>query len=79
MENTLMLIAGCLAVLVGILVIIKRSSFTKFTSDAQRATFGKAGDKVADQASSGMTALVGVVFVLIGAAMVVLALIGVEI
>ncbi|MBT2588550.1 hypothetical protein [Arthrobacter sp. ISL-95] len=48
-------------------------------ADAQRATFGKAGDKVAARANSGMTAAVGAGFILMGGAMVVLALTGADI
>lgn len=79
MEQVFMGVAGGIGVIVGVLMIINRSSLTKFMADAQRATFGKAGHKVAAQANPGMTAIVGAGFVLIGAAMVVLALLGAEI
>lgn len=72
-------VMGSAGLIVGILAIINRTSLTRFMSDAQRATFGKAGDKVAARANPGMTAAVGAGFVLIGGAMVVLALTGAEI
>ncbi|MFC9773334.1 MULTISPECIES: hypothetical protein [unclassified Pseudarthrobacter] len=79
MEQIFMGVAGGVGVIVGVLMIINRSSLTKFMADAQRATFGKAGDKVAAQANPWMTAIVGAGFVLLGAAMVVLALAGADI
>ncbi len=73
-EKILIVVVGGVAVLMGVLMIINRSSLSRFMADAQRATFGKVGDKVAAQSSSGMTALVGTVSVLIGAAIIFLAL-----
>ena len=72
-------VMGSVGLIVGILAIINRTSLTRFMSDAQRATFGKAGDKVAARAHPGMTAAVGAGFVLMGGAMIVLALTGAEI
>ncbi|MGR0158818.1 hypothetical protein [Paenarthrobacter nitroguajacolicus] len=79
MEKIFMGVMGSVGLIVGILMIVKRTSLTRFMADAQRATFGKAGDKVASRANSGMTAAVGAGFVLIGGAMLVLALAGSEI
>lgn len=73
-EKIFMGVVGSVSLIVGILRIINRTSLTKFMSDAQRATFGKAGDKVAARANSGMTAAAGAGFVLMGRAIVVLAL-----
>lgn len=55
-------VAGSIGVFVAVLMIINRSSLTKFIADAQRATFGEVGDKVAAQANPGMTAIVGALF-----------------
>lgn len=79
METVFGIIAGCVAILVGLAVILNRKAVSKFTADAQRSTFGKAGEKVADQANPGWTAAVGTVFVLIGATLVVFMITGVEI
>ncbi len=67
-------VIGSVGLIVGILMIVKRTSLTRFMADAQRATFGKVGDKVAAQSNPGMTAAVGAGFVLMGGAMIVLAL-----
>ena len=79
MESVFGVIGGILAILIGLVLILKRRQFTKFSADAQRATFGKAGDKVADRASTGYTGAVGAVFILIGAALVVVMLSGAQI
>lgn len=79
METVFGIIAGCVAILVGLAVILNRKSFSKFTADAQRSTFGKAGEKVANRANPGWTAAVGTGFVVIGATLVVLMITGVEI
>lgn len=79
METVFGIIAGCIAILVGGILILKRKSFSKFSADTQRSTFGKAGNKVADRANPGWTGAVGGFFVLCGAVLVVLMLTGVEI
>lgn len=79
MEQIFMGVMGGVGLIVGVLMIINRSSLTRFMADAQRAAFGKVGDKVAERFNSGMTAIVGAVFVLIGGATVVVALTGAEI
>jgi hypothetical protein len=73
-EKIFMGVMGSIGLIVGILMIVKRTSLTRFMSDAQRATFGKAGDKVAARANPGMTAAVGAGFVLMGGAIIVLLL-----
>lgn len=57
METVFGIVAGCIAMLIGIIVIINRKSFSKFTADAQRSTFGKIGDKAADRANPVWTFL----------------------
>lgn len=79
MESLFGIIAGTVFVILGIALIIGRKAFSKFTADAQRATFGKAGEKVASQANPGYLAAVGVFFVLGGAALVIIMLSGAEI
>lgn len=79
METVFGIIGGCFFVIVGIVVFINRKGFSRFTADAQRATFGKAGEKVAARANPGYTGAVGLFFVLAGAALVVVMLTGVEI
>lgn len=78
MESVFGIVAGVFGIVVGMVLFIKRKAFTKFSADSQRATFGKAGDKVADRANSGYTGVVGIGFMLIGAVLVVLMLTGVK-
>lgn len=78
MESTFGVIAGTVFVILGIVLIIKRKAFSKTSADAQRATFGKAGEKVAARANPAYTGALGVLFALVGAALVVLMLAGVE-
>lgn len=78
METVFGVIGGCIAILVGLAVVINRKSVSKFMADAQRSTFSKAGEKVADQANPGWTAAVGIGFILVGATLVVLLSAGVE-
>lgn len=79
MESVFGIIAGSVAIFVGIVLIIKRKAFSKFSADAQRVTFGKAGEKVANKANSGYAGAVGAVFILIGAALVIVMLSGAQI
>ncbi|MGF6833082.1 hypothetical protein QF015_001247 [Paenarthrobacter sp. TE4293] len=78
MEKIFVGVLGSVGLIVGVLMIIYRTSLTRFMSDAQRATFGNAGDKVAARAHPGMTAAVGAGFVLIGGAIIVLLLTGAD-
>lgn len=77
-ETVFGIIVGCVAMVVGLVVIIKRRAFSKFSADAQRATFGRVGDKVADRANPGWTGAVGGFFFAVGAVLVILMLAGVE-
>lgn len=79
MESIFGIVAGTVFVILGIALIIGRKALSKFTADAQRATFGKAGEKVASQANPGYPAAVGAFFVLAGAALVITMLSGAEI
>lgn len=79
MESTFGVVVGTVFVIVGIVLIVKRKAFSKKSADAQRATFGKAGEKVAARANPGYAGALGVFFALVGAALVVLMLAGVEI
>ncbi len=79
MEAVFGVVAGVIAILVGLALIIKRKDFSKFSADAQRSTFGKAGEKVADRANPAYTGLVGEFFVVFGVALVVVMLSGVKI
>ena len=79
MESVFGVIAGLVFVILGITIILGRKTLSKFTADGQRATFGKAGDKLASQASPVYPAVVGGGFVIIGAALAIVMLSGAEI
>lgn len=79
LEQVFGVICGGIAIIVGSVVFIKRKAFTKMSSDAQRATFGRAGDKVAARANPGWTGAVGIFFVVVGVALIIVILSGAEI
>ncbi|SDX54825.1 hypothetical protein SAMN04487917_11535 [Arthrobacter sp. yr096] len=74
MEKILVVVAGGIGVIIGVLMITHRASLAKLMSGAQRSTFGTVGDRVAARPSQGMLAVVGAGAILIGAAIIVLVL-----
>ena len=65
------LVAG-IAVVIGVLLIVKRRAFSKLMEDSQRSAFGKAGTKLRGRPEPGYMVVVGLGAVLIGVAIVIM-------
>ncbi|WP_159829172.1 hypothetical protein [Arthrobacter sp. 9AX] len=66
-------VAG-LALLIGVILIVKRKAFSKFIEDSQRSTFGQVGTRLMGRPEPVYVVVVGLCAVLIGVAIAIVLL-----
>ena len=70
------LLIGISMIIIGVIVLAKRSPIATSNASAQRAFFGKQGERVARNSTPAQVAVVGVFAILLGAGGIVLAFSG---
>lgn len=67
-------IGGIVCVVIGIVILVYRARLADTNANAQRAVFGKAGDRVAQNSTSGRMGMTGAGIVVVGLVGIVLSL-----
>ncbi|MEV7637773.1 hypothetical protein AB0N71_16555 [Pseudarthrobacter enclensis] len=67
-------IGGIVCVVIGIVILVYRSRLADTNANAQRAVFGKTGDRVAQNSTSGRMGMTGAGIVIVGLVGIVLSL-----